>query len=140
MKHDEHSAGMKITVTGDDRITPFGHFLRRFKLDELPQLLNVFVGEMSLVGPRPEVPEYIEKYSDVERAKVLSVRPGITDQASLEFRNESALLAATEDPIATYVNDVLPRKIQLYMDYVDQQSLLLDFKIIVRTIIAVLRQ
>ena len=108
--------------------------LRYAWLDELPQLINVLRGDMSLVGPRPEVPRYVAMYPPEARAEILSVRPGITDEAAIEFRDESDILGRSEDPERTYVEEILPRKIQLYQDYVRRRSLLGDFGIILRTL------
>lgn len=122
-----------ITVYGDPRVTRFGRILRRSKLDEIPQLFNVLVGDMSLVGPRPEVPYYVEMFhSDYE--EILRVRPGITDEASIEFRHEGALLAAAPDPQDFYLKNVLPRKIQLARKYVRNGRLVDDLSIIFRTL------
>lgn len=127
-------AGGQLTVAGDARVTRVGRFLRKHKLDELPQLWNVILGHMSLVGPRPEVPRYVSKYSEADRRIVLSVRPGITDNASIEFRNENDLLQAAEDPDEAYVRDILPRKLALYRQYVTNRSLFTDFRIILKTL------
>ena len=122
-----------LTAAADARVTLAGRLLRRTKLDELPQLLNVVRGEMSLVGPRPEVARYVALYPADVRARVLSVRPGITDYAALLFRDESALLG-TDDPEAVYVSTILPRKLELYERYVAEQSLRTDLRLILRTI------
>ena len=115
------------------RITPVGFFLRKYKLDELPQLLNVFLGEMSFVGPRPEVKQWTLVYP--EKWKVVhSVKPGITDNASIEFRNEELILAESEDPLKTYEEVILPRKLDLYIDYVQARSFWGDITIILKTI------
>lgn len=124
----------QITVGADPRITRLGHILRRTKLDELPQLLNVLRGEMSLVGPRPEVPAYFERYTPEQQLLLRSVRPGITDFAALEFCDEAEILGRAPDPEAAYVNDVMPRKFALYARYIEEQSLLLDLKLILRTL------
>ena len=126
--------GPSITVAEDSRITRAGIFLRRYKLDELPQLWNVLLGDMSLVGPRPEVPEYVSLYTAAQKEKILSLRPGITDLASVEFHNESDLLAASEEPGASYAASILPRKLKLYESYVDEQSFALDLRIVLTTI------
>lgn len=119
---------------GDSRrVTPVGRVLRRTKLDELPQLWNVLRGDMSLVGPRPEVQKWVDVYPE-RWSRVLSLRPGITDNASLEFRNEEELLAASSNPEKTYSDEVLPRKLDLYEDYVQNHSLAGDIRIIFRTI------
>jgi lipopolysaccharide/colanic/teichoic acid biosynthesis glycosyltransferase len=126
--------GAQITVGADRRITGAGQFLRRAKLDELPQLIDVLQGTMSLVGPRPEVPRYVTLYPLALRDKVLSVRPGITDIASLEYRDESERLARAADPEREYVDVVMPAKLALAARYVDQASLALDLRLILRTL------
>ena len=130
----------QITVGRDPRITRFGHFLRQTKLDELPQLLNVLKGDMSLVGPRPEVPAYIEQYSPEQRAVLLSVRPGMTDFAAIEFSNEAEILASAENPESAYVNEIMPKKFALYQRYVEQRSLALDIALILRTVVKLVRR
>jgi lipopolysaccharide/colanic/teichoic acid biosynthesis glycosyltransferase len=122
-----------ITVRGDPRVTRFGRFLRRTKLDELPQLINVFKGEMSLVGPRPEVPYYVQRFRN-DYEEILQVRPGITDEASIEFRHEDAVLAAAAVPEELYLNEVLPRKIALAKRYVRNGGIADDLRIILRTL------
>ena len=124
----------EITVGADPRVTLAGQFLRRSKLDELPQLLDVLWGDMSLVGPRPEVPRYVALYPEASRRKILSVRPGITDSASIQFRQESELLARASDPQLEYVKVVMPAKLKLAEAYVDQSSLVLDFKLMWQTL------
>ena len=131
------SLGDKVTTGDDPRITPIGHVLRKYKFDELPQLINVLKGEMSLVGPRPEVPEFVEFYPADVRNIVLSVPPGMTDRASIEFVNENELLSGSNDPVNDYKNKVLPIKLEFYVDYVEQRSLYLDFTLIIKTIIAI---
>ncbi len=131
---DAEQRGLKITVGEDKRITKIGHVLRDTKVDELPQLLNVLLGEMSVVGPRPEVPEFMQYYNDDIRTKILSVRPGITDLASIEFSKESELLADAADPKQTYIDEIMPIKGKYYCDYVDNMSIKLDLHIIFRTI------
>ena len=128
------NAGPQITVGADERITRSGRFIRAYKLDELPQLLNVLLGDMSIVGPRPEVPRYVALYPATVRDEVLSVRPGMTDWASVQYRSESALLAQSPDPERTYVETVLPAKLALCQQYVRERSLLLDLKIIAMTL------
>ena len=113
------------------------NLLRKYKLDELPQLINVLKGEMSLVGPRPEVPEYVEFYSDETRNIVLSIPPGMTDKASIEFVNENDLLSGSKDPVSDYKNKVLPIKLKYYVEYVKERSLWLDFSLIIKTVIAI---
>jgi lipopolysaccharide/colanic/teichoic acid biosynthesis glycosyltransferase len=134
---DAENKGSKVTVDRDPRITRAGAWLRKRKLDELPQLFNVLMGDMSLVGPRPEVPEYVEFYSDEDRRVILSVLPGITDNAAIEFRDESQLLKEKSNPVRVYKEEILPKKIALYKKYVDNQTLLGDFRLIFRTLVAI---
>jgi lipopolysaccharide/colanic/teichoic acid biosynthesis glycosyltransferase len=129
--------GGSLSVGADPRVTRAGRYLRRCKLDELPQLFNVIAGDMSLVGPRPEVPEYVERFR-ADYADILTVRPGMTDLASLKYRDESALLAAAPDPAAEYVRVILPDKIRLGREYVRRSSVLFDLSLILRTLGAVL--
>jgi len=131
--------GSLITASGDPRVTRVGRFLRSTKLDELPQLINVIRGDMSIVGPRPEVRRYVELFRD-DYANILSVRPGITDLASVKYRDESKVLATSEDPERTYVEQILPDKIALAMTYVREQSAWLDLRILVGTAVRVLRR
>lgn len=133
MTHARRSEGPQITVGADGRITRVGAFLRRHKLDELAQLIDVMQGTMSLVGPRPEVPRYVALYPPELREKVLSLRPGITDSASLLFRNESEVLARAADPEREYVQVVLPRKLALAAAYADEATLGGDVRILWRT-------
>ncbi|MCX6190201.1 MAG: sugar transferase [Bacteroidetes bacterium] len=126
---------LNITVgTHDSRITRLGKVLRRFKLDELPQLVNVFWGEMSFVGPRPEVPKYVALYTP-KQLQVLQVKPGITDYASIKYRNENALLAKASNPEQYYIDEVMPIKLGLNLFYVKNQSFILDIKLIIKTVI-----
>jgi lipopolysaccharide/colanic/teichoic acid biosynthesis glycosyltransferase len=136
MIEDAEAKGMQLTVGDDSRITNVGTFLRKTKIDELPQLINVFKGEMSFVGPRPEVPKYVELYTEDQR-QVLMVRPGITDLASIEYRNESDLLAMIDSPEKVYIEEVMPRKIELNKEYIRTISLAFDIRIIIRTIMAI---
>ncbi len=133
MVRDAPSQGAPITVEGDARITPIGRWLRHSKIDELPQLFNVLCGTMSLVGPRPEIPLFVERYDQTQR-RVLSVRPGITDYASIAFFNENSLLARAPDFESTYVNEILPRKLALNLRYLERQSFLEDLRIILTTL------
>lgn len=133
MVRDAPRLGGAITVGHDPRITRVGHWLRQYKLDELPQLIDVLLGDMSLVGPRPEVPRYVALYPPGIRERVLSVRPGLTDNASLAYIDESAQLAGAADPEREYVEKILPEKLRLYVEYVDNRSLALDLSIIGRT-------
>ena len=124
--------GREITTAGDPRITRVGGWLRRFRLDELPQLFNVLAGEMSLVGPRPELPQFVEGYSTAERP-VLDFRPGITDPASLRFRDEGALLAAAADPVGTYRTRILPEKLRVSLAYARRATPLTDVGVLLAT-------
>lgn len=139
MRVDAPSLGPQITVGADPRITRSGRFLRASKLDELPQLWDVLRGAMSLVGPRPEVPRYVAMYPAALRELVLSVRPGITDPASLSFRDESELLARAADPEREYVDVVMPMKLRLAADYVRNASLAGDVRLILATLGALRR-
>jgi len=130
-------AGPLLTTTGDTRITPIGRWLRRTKLDELPQLFNVIVGEMSLVGPRPEVARYVAMYSPQQRA-VLNLVPGITDPASLHYADESTLLAQASDPERLYIDVLMPDKIARNLNYARQATVASDLKVIAQTIRRVL--
>ncbi|MBT9455978.1 MAG: sugar transferase [Burkholderiaceae bacterium] len=137
MRVDAPSLGPQITVGVDPRITRSGATLRHYKLDELPQLWDVLRGAMSLVGPRPEVARYVALYPDDMRQLILSVRPGITDLASIEYRDESTVLANSSDPERSYVEEVMPAKLALAAQYVRTQSLAGDLRLILRTISAV---
>jgi lipopolysaccharide/colanic/teichoic acid biosynthesis glycosyltransferase len=124
----------KLTVGDrDPRITRVGYYLRKYKVDELPQLFNVMNGTMNLVGPRPEVQEYVEMYTPDQR-RVLNVRPGITDYASLKYFNESELLAASTDPRKTYVEEIMPEKLRINLTYIERRSMAEDLKIIAKTV------
>jgi lipopolysaccharide/colanic/teichoic acid biosynthesis glycosyltransferase len=136
MVPDAEAVGSRLTVGDDPRITRCGAVLRKYKLDELPQLWNVLRGDMSLVGPRPEVPQFVAHYGNEAASVVLSVRPGITDPASLEFYDENAMLAASENPEGLYVVEIIPRKVALYRRYVETASLWADIRIILKTIAA----
>ena len=140
MQHDPAGQGLLITVGADRRITRVGAVLRQTKLDELPQLLDVWRGVMSLVGPRPEVPRYVAHYPQALRDKVLSVRPGITDIASIEYRDEGAVLARAADPERAYIHEVLPHKLALAAQYVERSSVWLDAWLIARTVWVIVRR
>ena len=128
----------QITVGKDKRITKIGSFLRKYKLDEIPQLINVLIGDMSLVGPRPEVPKYVALYTD-EQKEILKVRAGITDYASIEFSDENDLLASEKNPEEAYIEKVMPKKIELNKKYLSEISILTDIKIILLTIKKILK-
>lgn len=132
------TAGAPISPAGDPRATSIGRVLRRTKIDELPQLIDVLRGDMSLVGPRPEVPIYVTLWPDDVRDEVLSVRPGITDPASIALRQEAELLAAAPDAEAYYIEVLLPQKLAMYRHYVRTHSLPGDLRLLVRTVLAVL--
>lgn len=130
----------EITVGGDARITRTGAWIRHWKLDELPQLIDVLAGSMSVVGPRPEVPRYVALYPDAQRRVVLSVKPGITDLASIQFRHENELLARASDPEQAYREQILPEKLRLQSEYVRTRSFIGDMKILVATFAAIFRR
>ena len=136
---DAEKKGVKVTTSNDVRITKVGIFLRNCKVDELPQLLNVLKGEMSLVGPRPEVPEYVKFYPDNVRNIILSVSPGITDKASIEYKDENKILANSKDPVKDYREKILPIKLAYYKDYALNHSLKMDISLIFITIYAIAR-
>ncbi len=131
---DAEKLGRQITVGRDPRITRAGYWLRKFKLDELPQLFNVLRGEMSLVGPRPEVSRYVDMYTDEQR-RVLNLMPGITDSASIQYRNESVLLAQADDPERFYVTTVMPDKIRINLEYAERATVWSDLKVILQTLV-----
>ena len=134
----DHGGGL-VSASGDSRVTRVGRFLRKSKLDELPQVLDVFVGHMSLVGPRPEVPKYVDMWPADVRQIILSVRPGITDPATIALRNEADEFAAAEDPERHYIESLLPRKTAMYVDYVNSRSFAGDLAVIGRTLVTVVR-
>ena len=130
--------GSLVTIGGrDPRVTRSGYFIRKFKIDELPQLINVFIGDMSLVGPRPEVRHYVN-YWTKEQLHVLDVRPGITDPASIKFRNENELLEKAEDPEKYYIEVIMQEKLRLYLEYVENHSFWYDIKLIFQTFAAII--
>jgi len=136
----EGAAGLPITVGADPRITKAGAFLRRTRIDELPQLIDVLQGTMSLVGPRPEVPRYVALYPPALRERALAVRPGITDPVSLAYIDEATLLAAAADPEREYVERILPVKVQRQAEYAERASLATDFGVLWRTLGVLLRK
>lgn len=139
MKMDSEALG-RLTVGADPRITTSGHFLRKTKMDELPQLIDVFLGTMSLVGPRPEVQEFIDCYPDDVKEKVLSVRPGITDKASIEMVDENEILAGYQDARQAYIDIILPIKQKYYLEYVERSSFWFDIKIIFSTLLKIIKR
>lgn len=130
---DSDKKGLLTVGEKDPRITNMGYFFRKYKMDELPQLFNVLMGNMSLVGPRPEVRKYVEMYNEEQR-KVLSVKPGITDYASIEYSKENSILSKTENPEQLYIHEVMPAKLKLNLTYIEAQSVYTDLKIIFKTI------
>ena len=128
----------RITIGNDKRVTRVGKFLRKTKLDEIPQLFNVVIGQMSIVGPRPEVPEYVRLYNDEQR-KVLAVKPGLTDIASLEYINEQEILGRSDDPGLTYIEEVMPAKLKLNLEYIAKRNFFFDLKLIFRTVFKIVR-
>ena len=135
---DAERQGGQLTVGDDERITHVGRYLRAAKLDELPQLINVLLGDMTLVGPRPEVPFYVGFYTP-EQMRVLSLKPGVTDPASIRFRNESEILSDKEDPQNYYIDKIMPEKIDINMHYASRASLISDVGVILRTLVAIVR-
>jgi len=133
MKINSEDQG-RLTIGEDDRITQSGRFLRKYKIDELPQLIDVFIGSMSLVGPRPEVQEFIDRYPVHVKNKILSIKPGITDMASIEMLNENYLLKEYKNPEQAYIDIILPMKQKYYLHYVDNQTIWFDIKIMFLTV------
>ena len=127
----------KLTIGNDNRISKPGKWIRKFKIDELPQFINVLKGEMSVVGPRPEVEKYILLYND-EQKKIFRVKPGITDYASIAYFNENKLLGESNDPEKTYIEKIMPDKLKLNLKYIEEQSLLVDIKVIFKTILKII--
>lgn len=136
MYKDADKKGLLTISSKDPRITSSGYYLRKYKLDELPQFINVLKGDMSIVGPRPEVWKYVRLYSE-EQKKVLSVKPGITDEASLKYINENDILAQSADPERTYVEQIMPEKLSINLEYLKKQSFLYDLKIIFQTFLKI---
>jgi len=136
---DAHKHGLITVGKRDPRVTPFGYYLRKLKLDELPQLINILKGDMSLVGPRPEVRRHVKLYTS-EQLKVLNVRPGITSTASVEFLNENELLGRAKNPEYTYIHELMPRKLKLDLDYTRKRTFWGDIRIILATLDKILRK
>ncbi|MCT8631696.1 sugar transferase [Glaesserella parasuis] len=126
-----------LTIGNDKRITNAGKFLRKYKLDELPQLIDVFIGKMSLVGPRPEIPEFMNLYSEYDRRKILSVKPGITDRASIEMVDENEILGKYDNPRQAYIDIIMPMKAKYYIDYANNHNIWSDFVLILRTFLKI---
>ena len=139
MRQDADKIGGLITVGEDRRVTRIGRFLRKYKIDELPQFLNIIKGDMSIVGPRPEVPKYVTLYNERQR-RVLSVRPGLTDYASIEYISENELLAQSSDPDRTYIEEIMPAKLELNLKYIDNQSVVEDLRLIFKTLFSILKK
>jgi len=133
MKKNADRIGPAFTAGGDPRVTPVGRFLRKYKLDELPQLFNVVIGDMAIVGPRPEVPEFVALYDDEQR-RVLSVRPGLTDMASIVYRDEEKVLARYEDARTAYVEKIMPAKLRLNLAYLEKAGFGADLSLIFKTL------
>lgn len=128
-----------LTVGGrDPRVTRLGYYLRKYKLDELPQLINVLFGDMSFVGPRPEVRKYVDLYTETQK-NVLKVKPGITDMASIEFRNENDILSMQSDPNQYYIDVIMPHKLEINLEYIRHRNLLKDIGVIFKTFLAILK-
>lgn len=136
MKKGADEKGLLTVGNRDPRITRLGYYLRKYKIDELPQLLNVLIGDMSIVGPRPEVQKYVALYTDQQR-EILAVRPGLTDYSSLYYVNENEQLDGVQNPELLYVQEIMPHKLMLAKQYVEEKSFLLDMKIIVKTILKI---
>lgn len=137
MKTDSEKKGFLTIGNKDNRITKVGYYLRKYKLDEFPQLINVLKGDMSIVGPRPEVRKYVDMYNE-QQLKVLSVRPGLTDFASIEYINESEILSKSDKPEETYINEIMPAKLNINLNYINKKSFLTDCIIITRTFIKII--
>jgi lipopolysaccharide/colanic/teichoic acid biosynthesis glycosyltransferase len=138
MRKDSDKLGL-LTVGGrDPRVTRLGYYLRKYKIDELPQLFNVLLGTMSLVGPRPEVRKYVDLYTK-EQLTILNVKPGITDYASLQFFNENDLLAQSSSPEETYIQEIMPIKLGLNLKYIEEQSFFVDIRIMVKTVLKIVK-
>lgn len=138
MKVKQENSSLITVGKKDVRVTKVGYFLRKYKLDELPQFINILKGEMTFVGPRPEVRKYVDLYTEEQRF-VLSVKPGLTDPASIQFSNESELLATSKDPENFYIQEIIPEKIKLSVNYISKQTLITDITLILKTIFKILR-
>ena len=138
MQNTSDKKGLLTIGLRDNRITRIGYFIRKYKIDELPQLINVLIGDMSLVGPRPEVRKYVDFYNQ-NQLLVLSVKPGITDYASIEFSNENELLGKSANPEQIYINEIMPAKLKLNLKYIAEQGLITDLKIIFNTILKIIK-
>lgn len=139
MKINSDNHGLLTLGNRDPRITRVGYYLRKTKIDEFPQLINIIKGDMSIVGPRPEVRKYVDMYNDTQK-KALSVSPGLTDYASLAYINESEILSTTNEPETVYITKIMPHKIELNLHYIETQNLTEDFKIIFKTIYLLLKR
>lgn len=138
MRTGSDKKGLLTVGERDNRITRVGYFLRKYKIDEFPQLFNILKGDMSIVGPRPEVRRYVDLYTP-EQMRVLSVRPGLTDYASIEYVHENEVLAASSNPEQTYINEVMPAKLALNLKYIENQSIAVDLSLIFKTFVAILK-
>jgi lipopolysaccharide/colanic/teichoic acid biosynthesis glycosyltransferase len=137
MKVNAHKSGLLTIGENDNRITKVGYFIRKYKMDELPQLINVLFGDMSMVGPRPEVRKYVDLYNE-EQKKVLSVKPGITDYASIKYSNENQILGDSDNPEQLYIHEIMPAKLLLNLKYIKEKKCITDFKIIAKTIVKII--
>ena len=137
MKPASENSGQLTVGMRDNRITKIGYYLRKSKMDEMPQLWNILMGEMSVVGPRPEVPKYVAMYNENQR-RVLSVRPGLTDYASIKYVKENEILEKSSNPEQTYIEEIMPEKLNLNLQYIDERSILVDLKIILNTAKAII--
>ncbi len=133
MRKNSDKSGLLTIGAKDGRITKSGYYLRKYKLDEIPQLINILTGEMSFVGPRPEVRKYVDLYNEQQR-KVLKVKPGLTDYASIEYFKESEILSSKQNPEKAYIEEIMPAKLDLNLKYIDEKSFFTDLKIILKTI------
>ncbi|MDD2634431.1 MAG: sugar transferase [Bacteroidales bacterium] len=138
MRPNSDKSGLLTVGSKDNRVTKIGYYLRKYKFDELPQLINVLIGDMSFVGPRPEVRKYVDMYNQ-KQLKVLSLRPGITDYASIEYSNENELLLKSDNPEQTYINEIMPAKLALNLQYIAESCFKTDIKLIWKTIIKILK-
>jgi lipopolysaccharide/colanic/teichoic acid biosynthesis glycosyltransferase len=138
MKPASENSGQLTVGMRDSRITKVGYYLRKSKLDEMPQLWNILVGEMSVVGPRPEVPKYVALYNAQQRL-VLTVKPGLTDYASIKYVKENEILEKSSNPEQTYIDEIMPEKLALNIQYIREKSMLVDLKIIINTALAIIR-
>ncbi len=139
MRNDSEKRGLLTIGSSDSRITRTGYYLRKFKIDELPQLFNILKGDMSFVGPRPEVRKYVEMYDEIQR-RILGIKPGLTDYASLQYINENELLKNSPEPEKLYITEIMPAKIRLNLKYMEEMSVLTDIRILMRTVLEIFKR